>query len=176
MFLRSVARRVMPTASVARAMHVSRVTASSDGLRSILQEELQVEKEQGVPPTFSSEIRGFKVEYTPGCPTINLNNVVDGDLVNIRINLNDCDIPEAPFYQEEQEQEQEEEVRIDDEYDTVLLHDSQHLDERVQEETANYLASKGVGAELCRAIEGLVADAEYNEYLKWLNDTADFLE
>ena len=59
---------------------MSRAASSADSLRGILQEEIQVEKEEGVAPTLASELRGFKVEYNPGNPILNLTNVVDGDL------------------------------------------------------------------------------------------------
>lgn len=216
--LRTIARRSTNMATAMRGIHTARVMSNADGLRSILREELQIEKEEGTAPTFQPEIRGFKVEYNPGNPVLNLTNVVDGDLVNIRININDCEVPEAPVWEEEAENDVVDDiaprpafainitneakgktlllnafveednlvitrmaikptgVEPEKEYEQVYFTDFQNLDERVQEQTANYLATKGIGVEMCQEISGLVADAEYSEYLGWLNETAEFLE
>eukprot|EP01147_Barroeca_monosierra_P010745 gene10745-2833_t len=216
-FARNICRFNQSSALPVRSFHVARAVNSSEGLRDVLVKEMETEQELGVPPKFSDDIRGFKVDYTPGIPVINLTNVVDGDIVKVRLNLNECDMPEASPYEEQEEEEDEaisprpvfsvsisneakgkslmlsafieaenlvitrmgvkpNNIEEDSEFEKVYFTDFQHLDEKVQEQTASYLAEKGIGAELCREIEGLVADAEYNEYLKWLQDTSDFLK
>eukprot|EP00056_Hartaetosiga_gracilis_P016268 m.4523 g.4523 ORF g.4523 m.4523 type:complete len:220 (+) comp3911_c0_seq1:46-705(+) len=71
------------------------MSATRLSLKDALANEIAVEAEEGVPPTFPSTIGDFSLNYTERNPIVTLtSNPTPKETVTIRFNINDCDFPE----------------------------------------------------------------------------------
>eukprot|EP00730_Choanoeca_flexa_P018434 TRINITY_DN8963_c0_g3_i1.p1 TRINITY_DN8963_c0_g3~~TRINITY_DN8963_c0_g3_i1.p1 ORF type:complete len:258 (+),score=66.10 TRINITY_DN8963_c0_g3_i1:434-1207(+) len=67
-------------------------------------------------------------------------------------------------------------MAAEDVHEKVYMNEAAFLDDTLYDNMVAFLEEKGVTPEFCDFVEGTIADKEYMEYLKWLNQGQEFLK